>query len=149
VNIVVEQTGDVPDALWDVGNVVFGLCELQRVGGDEAHIDILQTQDIDEILDRTLAKDWQHSELVGIVEHRGHVGAHDRHRAADWRRDHRDSTGIEKVALGEFVALSRGALLRTGGACKKSPQHANGNATDRAHENPPRQFLFSAIITKG
>jgi hypothetical protein len=95
-----------------------------------------------EILDRALAEDWQHPELVAIVEHRGHVRAHDRHRAADRSRDHRDCAGIEKVALGEFVALSRGPLLRTGSACEQSPKHANGNANDCAHEIPPQQFCF-------
>ena len=78
VDVVVEQTGDVPDALGDVGNVVFGLGKLQRVGCDEAHVDVLQAEDVDEILDRALAEDRQHPELVAIVEHRGHVGAHDR-----------------------------------------------------------------------
>jgi hypothetical protein len=94
-------------------------------------------------LDRALPEDRQHPELVAIVEHRGHVGTHDRHRAADRRRDHRDRAGIEKIALGEFVALSRGALLRTGGACEQSPKHANGNTQDRAHEIPHSNFVFS------
>src|SRR5215207_3586777 len=147
VDVVVKQTGDVPDALGNVRNVVFGLRKFQRVGRDEAHVDVLQAQDVDEVLDRALAEDRQHPELVAVVEHRGHVGAHDRHRPADRRRDYRDRAGIEKIALGQFVALSGSTLLRTGGACEQSQQHANGDTKNHTHEIPHQQFSGSNATT--
>ena len=99
VHSVMEQLGDIMHAPVDVRNVVLGLHELKRVGGDESHVDILEPQDVDEILERALAEDRQHPKLLAVVEHVGHVGSHDRHGAADWCRDHRDSDGIEGIAV--------------------------------------------------
>jgi hypothetical protein len=105
----------------------------KRVGRYKAHVDILQPDDVDEILGRALAEHRQHPEFVAIVQHGGHVGAHDRHRTADRRRNHRHGAGIERVAFAQLNALNRFGLLRPDATCQDSEYNANGCAQDSMH----------------
>src|SRR5262249_46915037 len=112
VDVVVEQQRDVAHPRGYVGNIVLRLHELERVGGDEPHIDVPQEHDVDEVLNRALAQHRQHTQVLAVVQHVGHVRAHYRHRATDRRGDDGDGAGIDSVALRQAGARYRLHLRR-------------------------------------
>jgi len=141
LDVVVEQLGDVAHAVRDVGNVVFRLHELQRVGDDEPHVDILEQHDVDEVLDRAFAEDRQHPQIFAVVEHVGHVGAHHRHRPADRRGDHRHRARVDDIALRQ-VGTDDSLLLRHGPASEGSQHDADCYAHHATHTKPPFKHYF-------
>src|SRR5262249_62024209 len=72
----VEYLGDVMKSILDVGHSVFRLDEFQSVGHGKSHVDASQSHNVDEILHGALAQNWQHAQIVAVIEHVGHVGTH-------------------------------------------------------------------------